>query len=426
MLRVADHYATTDTGRQRRANEDSYLARPPLFVIADGMGGAQAGEVASRLAAETFEPGLPDGGAPEERLAGLARAANERIHEVSVSDTRHAGMGTTLTAAYVGERDVAIAHVGDSRAYILHRGELERLTRDHSLVGELVRRGKLTEEQAEEHPQRSIITRALGPEAEVEVDTRSVTARAGDRFLLCSDGLTSMLSEREIATLLTRESSLEAIGRTLVQAANDAGGRDNITVILFDVEEVGARAAGDPAGDDEDTGEHPTTVGELTAADVAAEAERREADAARGPEARAEPVATTAVASPVGARERRRPVEERRPEPAPPRRRRRLRGIAKGLLAVLGVLAIIAAAGWFSSRAVFFIGTDDHGLVSIYQGVPYELPAGLKLYKEYYVSGVPSGSIATSRREQLMDHKLRSQSDAADLVRRLELGDLQP
>jgi serine/threonine protein phosphatase PrpC len=423
MLRVADHYAATDTGRQRRANEDSYLARPPLFVIADGMGGAQAGEVASRLAAETFEPGLPDGGAAEERLAGLAREANGRIHDLSITDTRHAGMGTTLTAAYVGERDVAFVHVGDSRAYVLRRGELERLTSDHSLVGELVRRGKLTEEQAEEHPQRSIITRALGPEPEVEVDTRSVVARTGDRFLLCSDGLTSMLAEREIATLMTGEESLERVGRSLVQAANDAGGRDNITVILFDIEEVGARAAGDGG---EDTGEYATSVGELTAADVTAEAERREAGTDRGPEASAAPAVATAVAAPARARTPKRPVQERPPAPAPPRRRRRLGRIAKGLVAVLGVLAIVAAAGWFSSRALFFIGTDDHGLVSIYQGVPYELPAGFKLYKQYYVSGVPSASLAAPRRAQLLDHKLRSQSDAADLVRRLELGDLQP
>jgi protein phosphatase len=422
MLRVADHYATTDTGRQRRANEDSYLARPPLFVIADGMGGAQAGEVASRLAAETFEPGLPDGGAAEERLAGLARDANVRIHDMSLADTRHAGMGTTLTAAYVGERDVAFVHVGDSRAYVLRRGELERLTSDHSLVGELVRRGKLTEEQAEEHPQRSIITRALGPEPEVEVDTRTVVARTGDRFLLCSDGLTSMLSEREIATLLASEEPLERIGRTLVQAANDAGGRDNITVILFDIEEVGARAADDGG---EDTGEYETTVGELTAADVTAEAERREADTDRRPEASAAPAVATAVAAPARPRTPKRPVQERPPAPAPPRRRR-LGRIAKGLVALLGVLAIVAAAGWFSSRAVFFIGTDDHGLVSIYQGVPYELPAGFKLYKQYYVSGVPSASLTAPRRAQLLDHKLRSQSDAADLVRRLELGDLQP
>jgi serine/threonine protein phosphatase PrpC len=193
MLRVAEHYTGTDTGLQRRANEDSLLARSPLFVVADGMGGAQAGEVASRIAVESFQDGLGDPARPEERLAANALAANARIHELSRSNAEHAGMGTTLTAVYVGEEEVAIAHVGDSRAYCMRDGELLRLTDDHSLVDELIREGRLTPEEAEEHPQRSIITRALGPEETVEVDTRSFRARPGDIYLLCSDGLTSMV-----------------------------------------------------------------------------------------------------------------------------------------------------------------------------------------------------------------------------------------
>src|SRR5271165_3271417 len=202
MLRVAEQYAVTDTGRQRRANEDSLLARSPLFVVADGMGGAQAGEVASRIAVECFEPGLPDASQPELELAALARAANARIHELSHANAEQAGMGTTLTAAYVGEQEVAIAHVGDSRAYCMRDGDLLRLTDDHSLVDELIREGRLTPEEAEDHPQRSIITRALGPEETVEVDTRSFRARAGDVYLLCSDGLTTMLSEEQIVAVL--------------------------------------------------------------------------------------------------------------------------------------------------------------------------------------------------------------------------------
>src|SRR5437763_12187831 len=202
MLRVAEQYATTDTGRQRRANEDALLARSPLFVVADGMGGAQAGEVASSIAVEYFQPGLGDASEPESALAGLARAANTRIHELSHSNAEQAGMGTTLTAAYVGEDEVAIAHVGDSRAYCLRDGELVRLTDDHSLVDELMRQGRLTPEEAVEHPQRSVITRALGPEGAVEVDTRSYRARPGDIYLLCSDGLTTMLYEAEMLALL--------------------------------------------------------------------------------------------------------------------------------------------------------------------------------------------------------------------------------
>src|SRR3954447_4032178 len=178
MLRVAEQYTGTDTGRQRRANEDALLARAPLFVVADGMGGAQAGEVASQIAVEAFQPGISDDSHPERELADLARAANERIHSLSHSNAEQAGMGTTLTAMYVGEQEVAIAHVGDSRAYCLRDGELLRLTDDHSLVDELMRQGRLTLEEAVEHPQRSVITRALGPEGTVEVDTRSFHARA--------------------------------------------------------------------------------------------------------------------------------------------------------------------------------------------------------------------------------------------------------
>ncbi len=195
MLRAAHTTWKTDTGRQRRDNEDSAYARAPLFVIADGMGGAQAGEVASRIAVEAFEGELPQEGSAEERLAGRAQVANRRIYDISRSEHERAGMGTTLTAVYVDEDGIAIAHVGDSRAYLFRDGELGLLTQDHTLVGELVKRGKLTEEQAAEHPQRSIITRALGIDAEVEVDTWTYGAREGDIVLLCSDGLTSMISE---------------------------------------------------------------------------------------------------------------------------------------------------------------------------------------------------------------------------------------
>src|SRR6267154_335547 len=238
MLRVADHYAGTDTGRQRRANEDSLLARSPLFVVADGMGGAQAGEVASRIAVESFQLGLAEALAPERALAERAQEANARIHELSHANAEQAGMGTTLTAVYVGEHDVAIAHGGDSRAYCLRDGELLRLTDDHSLVDELMRQGRLTPEEAIEHPQRSVITRALGPEGTVEVDTRSFQARAGDVYLLCSDGLTTMLAEQQIADLLLANPALRAAGEALIAAANEAGGRDNITVLLMRLEEV--------------------------------------------------------------------------------------------------------------------------------------------------------------------------------------------
>ena len=242
MLRIAEHFHDSDLGRQRQGNEDNLFVRAPLFVVADGMGGAQAGEVASELAVRQFQGGLPDERDPAESLVALIRAANAQIHEQARTDSQRAGMGTTVTAAYLHDDTVVVAHVGDSRCYLLRDGDLIRLTRDHSLVDELVRRGKLTEEQAESHPQRSVITRALGPEPDVEVDVEAFPARGGDVFLLCSDGLTSMVHEPKLKPLLEDPGrSLEQIGRALIAAANEAGGRDNITVILFRLEQVDDR-----------------------------------------------------------------------------------------------------------------------------------------------------------------------------------------
>src|SRR5947209_250209 len=240
MLRAAESICKTDTGRQRRENEDSAIARAPMFVVADGMGGARTGEVASEIAIESFQDGLPESGSPEQELAERVREANRAIYDRASQEPELQGMGTTLTAAYLDDANLAVAHVGDSRAYLFRDGDLRRLTQDHSLVDELVRRGKLTEEQAAEHPQRSIITRALGIEREVEVDTWSYPVRAGDVLLLCSDGLTSMISEEKVAAILSSAGSLEQAGGRLIEEANAAGGRDNITVVLSRLEEVGS------------------------------------------------------------------------------------------------------------------------------------------------------------------------------------------
>src|SRR3954468_15146544 len=262
MLRIAEQWHGSDLGRQRQGNEDNFFVRAPLFAVADGMGGAQAGEVASEMAVKSFEPGLGDG-APAKSLVRVIEDANRRIHDRSRADEQRAGMGTTVTAAYVDEQDVVVAHVGDSRAYLLRGDDLIRLTRDHSLVGELVARGKLTEEQAEAHPQRSVITRALGPEPSVQVDVDVFPARAGDVFLICSDGLTSMVQEPKLKPILHSSDSLEQVGRALIAAANEAGGRDNITVILFRLEEVAVSGGNDAREHaDQDTSEYATFSGD--------------------------------------------------------------------------------------------------------------------------------------------------------------------
>jgi protein phosphatase len=227
----------TATGRRRRRNEDAFVCEPPLFAIADGMGGAQAGELASRLAAAAIEEaGAAAGDA--EAVAAAVRAANARIFERSLTDPAVAGMGTTATVALVDEHagTLTLAHVGDSRGYRYREGVLEQLTTDHSLVAELVRTGRLTEAEAAVHPHRSVITRALGTEAEVEVDTRTLELAPGDLILLCSDGLSAMVRDDEIARLLG-ESDLDPYqaAETLVRAANAAGGEDNVTVVVFEV-----------------------------------------------------------------------------------------------------------------------------------------------------------------------------------------------
>jgi protein phosphatase len=227
----------SDTGRKRRQNEDAYVCEPPLFAIADGMGGAQAGEVASGLAAAAFEEGA-SAIQGEEGVATVVRAANARIFERAVHDPAVAGMGTTATVAVVDESaaTVTIAHVGDSRAYLFRLGALERLTTDHSLVGELVRSGRLTEDEAAVHPHRSVITRALGTDADVEVDTLTREVAPGDLVLLCSDGLSAMVRDEEIVRVLeaTGGAPREA-AQALVAAANAAGGEDNVTVVLFEL-----------------------------------------------------------------------------------------------------------------------------------------------------------------------------------------------
>jgi PPM family protein phosphatase len=234
-MRVVRTAVATHTGRKRRHNEDAYVLQPPLFAIADGMGGARAGEVASRLAAAALQSGEVDGNG-KERVTALIQAANRSVYERSSQDAEVAGMGTTMTVALVEDATVTLGHVGDSRAYILRDGELEQLTDDHSLVAELVRGGKLSAEEAEHHPQRSVITRALGTDPDVDVDTFTVEAEDGDVFVLCSDGLTDMVGDDEIGRVLadSRENLKEA-AEELVRRANKAGGQDNITVVAFEM-----------------------------------------------------------------------------------------------------------------------------------------------------------------------------------------------
>ena len=395
-LRVVEQVGVTDVGRQRSANEDSLVIAPPFFAVADGMGGAKAGEVASAAAIEVFEGEAESTEGAESQLARIVREANRRIHALAVSDESFRGMGTTLTAAKITDDQVSLAHVGDSRAYLLRNGELEQLTRDHSLVAELERSGQITPEAAEHHPQRSIITRALGPEPDVEVDTYTIAGRDGDLFMICSDGL---------------DDAAEA----LVRAANQSGGRDNITVVLFRLGE-----SGEPDGA---PGEDETIAGEVTAADVRAAADTpTAAPGSKAGPAVAErlgdaPADATIVASPKRSSAAAAASRTRR------RRRLRLGTFVRGIV-VLAVLTGVVVGLYALSRQVYFIGTNDAGLVTLYRGVPYELPFGLELYEEEYASGVPARAIPDRRRGRVLDHEWRGREDAVDLLRALERGQL--
>jgi serine/threonine protein phosphatase PrpC len=390
-LRITDQAYATDTGRQRSANEDSVFVRAPLFVIADGMGGAQAGEVASKTSVESFDRPLPE--APPERiLKETIEGANREIHRLARTDPNLTGMGTTTTAAILDteKEEVAIGHVGDSRAYRLRRGKIERLTRDHSLVEEMRRKGQLTEAQAEDHPQRSIITRALGPEPEVEVDLQTVPAQAGDVFLICSDGLTTMLDDDHIERLLARATSMASAVRALVDEANRAGGRDNISVIAFRVVD-----AAEPALDSEGATLIGTTAEDagLTATEV-----RRRAAAEASRQRREEAIA-----------------------PRPGRRRRVVKRVA-ALIAALVVIGAIVFGATYGLRHVWFLGTDAAGRVALYRGVPYELPFGIKLYTERYPAPVQTDALPEKRKDAVTGHGLRSHADAVKLLEEIERG----
>ncbi len=251
--RVKQNWAAlSDIGRVRSHNEDSVLAQPPLFVVADGLGGHEAGEVASSLAVETLRdnaPRRPDANA----LARAVRAANREVIRAAREGIGRAGMGTTMTAAIVESGRIAIAHVGDSRAYLLHDNILERITEDHSMVADMIRRGQITEEESRVHPNRSVITRALGTDANMVADTYELEARAGDRLLLCSDGLTGMLTDAQISDLLGRYRDPGTAVHALIEAANEAGGHDNITAVVVDIDATasprGARMPGGAAAD---------------------------------------------------------------------------------------------------------------------------------------------------------------------------------
>lgn len=355
------YFTITHKGLVRSTNEDSLFAEPPVFMVADGMGGAQAGEVASAVAADAFSGFDSAGAEAEKSLAALVAEINSRIHEMATDDAERAGMGTTVTAAMVSGQGVAIAHVGDSRAYVWRDGKLEQLTRDHSLVGEMLRQGRISEAEAEIHPQRSIITRALGIEADVEVDTAVFSWKPGDIFLLCSDGLSSMVPDTEIVSILEGSENLAAAGTALVEAANTHGGRDNITAVLFAPDRVAAGAAGIESPQEADTDEMP----------------------APGSAASAEPSS----------------------------RLSRCKG--KILIAAIAGLLLLGGA-WLANSSVYYVGVEGD-YIAVYRGVPLEI-GPLSFSSVYSVSGVLVEDLEPFEQERVERHELKSRTGAEQVV----------
>ena len=370
--------SATDTGRRRRHNEDAYVCEPPLFAVADGMGGAQAGELASSLAAAALRDDRGRTGG-EQRVDDLIQEANRRVYERQTQDSAATGMGTTMTVALVEDGRVAIGHVGDSRAYLIRGRRLEQLTEDHSLVAELVRSGKLSPEEADTHPQRSVITRVLGTDPNVDVDTFSLETKPGDLFLICSDGLTSMVDDETILREVARNrGDLKAAAKALVRAANKGGGEDNITVLFFEIVEAG-----------EDT--------ERTVSLPPLEDDEETLDEHHGVP----------------------PVEVEEPARRPREERHAGRRALFALLALLLVVAVCGFAVWGLWRS-HFVGAEADGHVAVYQGLPWNLVGNVKLYRAVYVSPLLTAQLSQPERKQLFDHSLRSESSARAELRRYE------
>lgn len=338
--------AETDVGRVREGNEDSYLVDEPLFVLADGMGGHRAGDVASQTAIDAVKEGLGGRRPRPQELAAALQDANASILAKGREDSSLAGMGTTCTLLYVEDEHAHIAHIGDSRAYLLRAGRFEQLTEDHTLVERMVREGRISREDAEHHPQGNVVTRALGLDESIDVDLIALELQPGDRVLLCSDGLSSMVDRDRIRVVLAETDDLRAAAVELVALANEAGGEDNITVVLVEATDE-ARAPSSPAPevrrrDDERPRQESTDPNLVAARDD-------EGDDSTAPS----------------------------DEAATPRRRP-----GRALLVAVLVVALLAGGGYAGVRYAlahsWYVGAGSDGFVTVFQGVPNEI-AGVSL-----------------------------------------------
>lgn len=382
-LRLVEVAHLSDTGLVRAHNEDRALALPPLLAVADGMGGAKAGEVAAQMTVDAL---ARTGPAPSVELVLEAIAdANREIRELSANDPDHSGMGTTVTAALVGPGEARILHVGDSRAYVVRGGTIRQVTDDHSLVGELMRQGQLSHEEAERHPSRNIITRAIGAEPTVSVDQVPLALESGDVLVLCSDGLSTMITGDEIARIVDSATSLAAAVERLVEAALAAGGSDNVTVVLA---RFGAENDGDGAATG-DTGELPPVPADATQEIPAIDGGPRETNGAAATADADEPTVESPPPTPPTAGPkptRTAAVLESADRPTASRARR----IAWTIGAV--VLAFGGLGSWIGSRTFFVDARHGADTARVYHGPPVSL-LGIDLYSEWADTGVAVAAV---------------------------------
>jgi len=385
-------FGLTDAGKVRQNNEDAMLVGDgedqTLFVVADGIGGFEAGEVASSLAVDVLK-GLH----PDKPFETAIAAANRRILAAGRGDEKLSGMGTTVVAIRFGGKQgepvAEVAHVGDSRAYLMRGGDMNPITEDHSLVAELVRSGDLTRDQAAEHPQKNLITRALGADEEVDVDTAILPIEAGDRILLCSDGLSDMVSEAGISEILAESpDDPERAARGLLSAALDAGGNDNITVVVVDVMEQPAREA-DARNERE---RHSSGISELLAAKPSVKD-----TGARTP--------SRGKAAPSRPRRPTRAARRKRPS----RLRKALGKLVRGLAIILVLVAALTPVYLWGSSRYFF--EFDEGEVVAYQGLPYA-PLGVELNQEWRRPGLTESEIKEPYQKPIENHKLYTRDQA--------------
>jgi len=400
------HAVVTNVGLVRSNNEDAYLVAPPLFAVADGMGGHRAGEVASAEAIETL---AAQAGHDTDSLVAAVHAANEAVYSRASDNPALSGMGTTITAMLSTGGSVQIVHVGDSRAYLLREGRLRRLTQDHTVVDRLAREGKISPADVEHHPQRSVLERALGVAPDVDLDVQLIDIHPGDRLLLCTDGLTSMLEDDEIRSVLLNEREPAAAAQHLVDEALEAGGKDNVTALVVDVPRtargpdadrtaeqpvvpaepaVPPRPGGPPPRRLIPTPTTPTTV--TSRADAGTAAGMTSFGLPRqGPNGA--PGRRSAPAAPP------RPPADEAPPPFP----RRPPGTRLLIITaiVLPLLIIGLLGGWFAVHNAWYVG-ESGGDVAVFRGVPGSF-AGLKISTLSYQTTLTVSSLPQVYRTQV-------------------------